>query len=119
VGVETYVFTNIDAGVMAACAAADVALLVGVLVFSSVLELARRQDASRYSLDDHDTRLHVVVVVRMVRGVIYSSSAGGSLGLLAMAIDSQYVRVLSLWLSVITVIAFGTVAILVVRWLWR
>lgn len=109
----------IDLNIVATCTSVSVSLLVGVLVFSSVLELVRRQDTTRYSLDDQDVRTRVETVRKMVLGIVYLASGNSVLGFIAMAMDTHVLRIVTLIFSSVTICLFAFLAHFTVRWLWR
>jgi hypothetical protein len=110
---------HIDATVAAACAAADVAILVGVLVFSSVLQLVRGQRGSSFSIKVAEVLTQSGRIVVLVESLVYLSTVSGCLSLVGMTIKTDILGTIALALSLLTIIFFSLVCILSIRWFWK
>jgi hypothetical protein len=110
---------HVDSAGAAAAATVGGALLAGVLVFTSVLELAQAQQPDRYSLRKVESAAHADTLSRLAEATALVSGASSVLGLVATAVDCQIIRIIAVSSAVLDALLFASVAVMAVRWFWR
>jgi hypothetical protein len=111
---------GIDSSALSSLASVDIAILVGLLVFATILQLIGRRNAASFSIEAAEAWSRWRTVLWLLEVLVYVSAASLCASLLGMTIvDAVAVRLAALVLGLVGVIIFALVSVLSIRWFWR
>jgi len=93
-------------------------ILVGVLVFSSVLELVGAQDSRKFSLDERYLEKQVRFVVRFVQYVVYFATLGAIIAIVGVMYPAYWLAITGVVATALGILLFAVLATLTIHRLW-